>query len=51
MNDRRVAILCLAVLAFLIAGLMVETYWDCRLLKGGTMQSCLPPIGARPAIP
>ena len=51
MREDRFAILCLAVIALLITGVMVETYWDCRLLKGGSMRECLPPIGVRPAIP
>ncbi|MDF0495185.1 MULTISPECIES: hypothetical protein [Bradyrhizobium] len=42
MSNSRVATLVLAVIALLIAGMMVEFYWDCRLLKGGTMKDCMP---------
>ena len=45
MTNTRVAVLLLAVLALVIAGLMVETYWDCRLLKGGSLKECMPPTG------
>jgi hypothetical protein len=47
MTNSRVAVLLLAVLALAIAGLMVETYWDCRLLKGGTLKKCMPGSGPR----
>jgi hypothetical protein len=42
MNNSRMAALFLAVLALLIAGLMVEAYWDCRLLNNGSMKDCMP---------
>jgi hypothetical protein len=42
MSNSRIAAILLAVLALVLAGLMVEFYWDCRLLKHGTMQECLP---------
>jgi hypothetical protein len=42
MRNSRLAVLLLAVLALVIAGLMVETYWDCRLLKGGSLKECAP---------
>ena len=45
-TPRRAAIFILAVLALLIVGIMVETYWDCRTQKHGSMRDCLPPIAA-----
>jgi hypothetical protein len=47
MTNSRVAILLLAVLALAIADIMVETYWDCRLLKGGSLKKCMPGSGPR----
>ena len=44
-TDNRFALLLLAVLAIVIAGIMVETYWDCRLHRGLSMRECIPPIG------
>jgi hypothetical protein len=44
-----IALLLLAALAVVCAGLMVETYWDCRLLKGGSLKKCMP--GAGPRVP
>ena len=44
-TDNRFALLLLAVLAIVIAGLMVETYWDCRLRRGLSMLECIPPLG------
>jgi hypothetical protein len=38
--DSRLAVFCLIVLAILIAGIMVEKFWDCRL-KGRSEQACL----------
>jgi hypothetical protein len=38
------------VLALLIAGRMVETYWDCRI-RGRSMRACVPPIGDRIMVP
>jgi hypothetical protein len=50
MTNSRVAGLILVLLALVIAGIMVETYWDCRLLKGGSLKD-MPgqpgPIGIR----
>ena len=43
-TDSRFALLLLAVLAIVIAGIMVETYWDCRLRRGLSMRECIPPI-------
>ena len=43
MTNSRLAILILIVMAIAIAGIMVETYWDCRLLKGGSLKECMPP--------
>jgi hypothetical protein len=44
-TDNRFALILLAVLAFVIAGFMVETYWDCRLQRGLSMRECIPPLG------
>jgi hypothetical protein len=44
-TDNRIALLLLAVLAIVIAGIMVETYWDCRLHRGLSMRECIPPLG------
>jgi hypothetical protein len=49
-NDGRAAALFRAVLALLVAGLRVETYWDCRT-KGRAMRTCVPPIGDRIMVP
>lgn len=49
-NDSRTAALFRAVLALLVAGLRVETYWDCRI-KGRAMRACVPPIGDRIMVP
>jgi FtsZ-interacting cell division protein ZipA len=43
MTNSRLAILILIVMAIAMAGIMVETYWDCRLLKGGSFKECVPP--------
>jgi hypothetical protein len=43
MTNSRIAIAILILLALAIAGIMVETYWDCRLLKGGSFKACVPP--------
>ena len=42
MSNSRLAVLVLSVIALLVAGLMVEAYWDCRLLKHHSMNECLP---------
>jgi hypothetical protein len=51
MTNSRLAALILILLALVIAGIMVETYWDCRLLKGASLKACMPgqpgPIGIR----
>ena len=39
--DNSLAVFCLIVLALLIAGIMVEKFWDCRLNKGGSEWACL----------
>ena len=39
--DNRLAIFCLIVLAIVIAGIMVEKFWDCRLHKGLPQSVCL----------
>jgi hypothetical protein len=49
-NDGRTAALFRAVLALLVAGLRVETSWDCRT-KGRAMRACVPPIGDRIMVP
>jgi hypothetical protein len=38
--DNRLAVFCLVVLSIIIAGIMVEKFWDCRL-KGGAEEACL----------
>jgi hypothetical protein len=40
-SDNRLAVFCLIVLAILIAGIMVEKFWDCRLHKGLSEWACL----------
>jgi hypothetical protein len=32
-KENRFALFCFVVIAFLLAGFMVETYWNCRLIK------------------
>jgi hypothetical protein len=49
-NDSRTAALFRAVLALLVAGLRVETYWDCRT-KVLAMRACVLPIGDRIMVP
>jgi hypothetical protein len=44
-TENRFALLLLAVLAIVIAGIMIETYWDCRLHRLLSMRECIPPIG------
>jgi hypothetical protein len=39
--DSRLAVFCLVCFAILIAGIMVEKFWDCRLTKGLTESECL----------
>ena len=43
MTNSRLAILLLIILALAIGGIMVETYWDCRLSKGRSFSECVPP--------
>jgi hypothetical protein len=43
-NEARIAVILLAALALVIAGVMVETYWECRA-KVGSYNQCVPPIG------
>jgi FtsZ-interacting cell division protein ZipA len=43
MTNSRLAILILIVMAIAMAGIMVETYWECRLLKGRSFNECVPP--------
>jgi hypothetical protein len=40
MSNSRIAALLLSIIALLVTGLMVETYWDCRL-RGHSMKECL----------
>ena len=49
-DDSRTAALFRAVLALLVAGLRVETYWDCRT-KVRAMRACVLPIGDRIMVP
>ena len=44
MVNGRLAAFFLVVLALVIAGIMVETYWDCRL-KRRLMNECIPGSG------
>ncbi len=46
MSNQRLAAILLAVLALVIAGIMVETYWDCRLHRGHSMRECMPEAAA-----
>jgi hypothetical protein len=46
----RTSALFRAVLALLVAGLRVETYWDCRT-KVRAMRACVLPIGDRIMVP
>ena len=39
--DNRLAVFCLIVLAIVIAGIMVEQFWDCRLNKRLSEWACL----------
>lgn len=39
-SENRLAIFCLVLLTILIAGILVETFWDCRL-KGRSEGECL----------
>jgi hypothetical protein len=43
MSNSNLAIAILIFMAIAVAGIMVETYWDCRLLKGGAFKECVPP--------
>jgi hypothetical protein len=40
--NNRLAVFCLAALALLIFGLMVENYWDCRRVGDRTEEQCGP---------
>ena len=40
-KDSRLAVVCLIVLAIVLAGIMVEKFWDCRLTKGLSQADCL----------
>jgi len=46
-NSRLSAVVLLSLLAPIIAGIMIETYWDCRLKARHAMRECLPPRGWR----
>jgi len=39
--DSRLAVFCLVCFAILIAGIMVEKYWDCRLRTKLSQNECL----------
>jgi len=41
-KENRFALFCLGVIAFLLAGFMVETYWDCRLVRLASGPECMP---------
>jgi hypothetical protein len=47
-KESRLALFCLAVIVFLLAGFMVEAYWDCRLIKLASRPECMP--GSGPAV-
>jgi hypothetical protein len=49
-KETRFALFCMVVIAFLLAGFMVEAYWNCRLkgsssrlVKGPSVGECLLP--------
>jgi hypothetical protein len=44
-TENRFALFCLVVIAFLLAGFMVETYWNCRLIKLASQRKCMPGSG------
>lgn len=48
MSHQRLAAILLAIIALAMAGIMVETYWDCRLRGRHSMNECLPGIGGSP---
>jgi hypothetical protein len=45
--DNRLAVFCLIAFALLVFGLIVENYWNCRLLRHQTMKQCEPLIGGK----
>ena len=44
-KENRFALFCFVVIAFLLAGYMVETYWNCRLIKLASGRECMPGSG------
>ncbi|MEY9103976.1 hypothetical protein ABH999_000172 [Bradyrhizobium yuanmingense] len=42
MSSSRIAALVLMTIALLVVAMMFESYWDCRLLKRGSMTECMP---------
>ena len=40
-DDSRLAVFCLVLFALLVAGIMVEKFWDCRLTKRQSQSACL----------
>jgi hypothetical protein len=44
-KENRFALFCFVVIAFLLAGFMVETYWNCRLIKLTSQRECMPGSG------
>jgi hypothetical protein len=44
-NENRFALFCLVAIAVVIAGFMVETYWNCRLIKLASERECMPGSG------
>jgi hypothetical protein len=44
-HESIIAAVVLAAIALLVAGYMVETYWDCRLMQHKSYRDCVPPTG------
>jgi len=42
LNNSRIAALFLIAIALLVVSMMLESYWDCRLLKRGSETECMP---------
>jgi hypothetical protein len=44
-KESRIALFCLVVIALILAGFMVEAYWNCRLVKLASKRECMPGSG------
>lgn len=40
-SDQRFALICLVFIAIVVAGVMVEKFWDCRVTHKMTQSECL----------